>query len=63
LNFPKWNGQNPILTQQKSYIQGSPNCTNVKNLNANLTCDFRGDVLTIFGGVTEQISADTEIAF
>ena len=63
VDFPKWNDENPLANQQKSYIQGSPICTPTAVLAATISCDFKEDRLIIYGGATAQISANSEIVF
>lgn len=62
IEFPKWNSENPVLSQRKTYIQGSEECTPLEVLSSDMTCDFQDDRLVIYGGAGAEIPAGSQIA-
>ena len=63
IDFPKWNPENPLAYNQKSYIQGSEKCQPLKVFSESMSCDFSDDRLIVSGATPALIPADTEVAF
>jgi len=63
VGFPKWNPENPIKSQQKTYIQGSESCVPIFTLSERLTCDFKDDYLIVSDAAPVKINGGVQNGF